>query len=207
MKNSKLANVTSKVLQRGVAAVEFALIVIPFLLLLLGAMEFGRLLYLWNTAQEVTRNAARQAVVTDFTDYTSNSSPIAAVKRNAVFRATDGFLPASSEISNANVVIQYLYVKSNGDLAPVKKMPSSPADNIAACIDADRIDECIRFVEVCLSTGTTCNDNSKAIPFKPMIGLFSGSDLPSSDLRGIRIPLSTVRMPAESLGFDPTLPE
>ncbi|MDD2918558.1 MAG: TadE/TadG family type IV pilus assembly protein [Rhodoferax sp.] len=204
MKNSPLANVTSKMLQRGVAAVEFALVAIPFLLLLLGAMEFGRLLYLWNTAQEMTRNAARQAVVTDFND----STAIAAIKRSAAFAETDGgFMPGSSEISTANVVIQYLYVKTNGDVAPVKKMPVSPADNIAACLDATRLDECIRFVEVCLSTGTTCDDKSKSIPFKPMIGLFSSSGTNSTDLTGLRIPLSTVRMPAESLGFDPTLPE
>lgn len=199
MKNSTFANVKSKVLQRGVAAVEFALVAIPFLLLLFGAMEFGRLLYIWNTAQEVTRNAARQAVVTDFT----NSNAIAAIKRKAVFRDTDGTLPASSEISNANVVIQYLYVKANGDVALVAKMPVSPGDNIAACLDADRVDECIRFVEVCLSTGKTCSAN-QSIPFKPMIGLFSKSGDYSTDLSGIRIPLSTVRMPAESLGFDPT---
>ena len=199
MKNSQLAKLKSKVLQRGVAAVEFALIAIPFFLLLLGAMEFGRLLYLWNTAQEVTRNAARQAVVTDFTD----SAAITAIKRSAVFRVTDGTLPASSEISDTNVIIRYLAIKANGDVAFVTKMPSSPGDNIAACLAADRLDECIRYVEVCLSTGTTCSP-AQSIPFKPMIGLFSGSDPNSPDLSGIRIPLSTVRMPAESLGFDPT---
>lgn len=198
MKNSQLLTAKSSVLQRGVAAVEFALIVIPFLLLLLGAMEFGRLLYLWNTAQEVTRSAARQAVVSNF-----DSASIAVIKRSAVFRVNDGFLPASTEISNANVVIQYLYVKANGEVAPVSKLPSSPADNIAACLDSDRLDECIRFVEVCLSTGATCAPN-QSIPFKPMIGLFSKSGDYSTDLTGLRIPLSTVRMPAESLGFDPT---
>ncbi len=197
MKNSSPANVKSNVLQRGVAAVEFALVAIPFLLLLLGAMEFGRLLYLWNTAQEVTRNAARQAVVSNF-----DNASIAAIKRSAVFRVNDGFLPASSEISSANVVIRYLYVKANGDLTLVTKMPISPSDNIAACLAADRLDECIRFVEVCLSTGTTCSPN-QSIPFRPMIGLFSTSGANSTDLTGIRIPLSTVRMPAESLGFDP----
>jgi Flp pilus assembly protein TadG len=127
MKNSQLANVTSKVLQRGVAAVEFALIAIPFLLLLLGAMEFGRLLYLWNTAQEVTRNAARLAVVTDFND----STAIAKLNREAVFATTNGgFMPASSEISTANVVIHYLYVKANGDLAYVKKCRAAPATTL-----------------------------------------------------------------------------
>lgn len=195
MKKSQLANVKSKVLQRGVAAVEFALIAIPFLLLLLGAMEFGRLLYLWNTAQEVTRNAARQAVVTDFTD----SAAITAIKRSAVFRVTDGTLPASSEVSSTNVVIRYLNAGGN----VIDKLPDSPADNIAACLDASRAASCIRFVEVCLSTGTTCSSN-QSIPFKPMIGLFSTSGPNATDLTSIRIPLSTVRMPAENLGFDPT---
>jgi Flp pilus assembly protein TadG len=194
MKKSQPANVKSKVLQRGVAAVEFALIAIPFLLLLLGAMEFGRLLYLWNTAQEVTRNAARQAVVTDFT----NSAAITAIKRSAVFRVTDGTLPASSEVSSTNVVIRYLNAGGN----VIAKLPDSPADNIAACLDPSRTASCIRYVEVCLSTGDTCNAN-QSIPFKPMIGLFAGSDPDSPDLRGIRIPLSTVRMPAESLGVNP----
>jgi Flp pilus assembly protein TadG len=195
MNNSTLANVNSKVLQRGVAAVEFALIAIPFLLLLLGAMEFGRLLYLWNTAQEVTRNAARQAVVTDFT----NSAAIAAIKRSAVFRASDGYLPASSEISNANVIIRYL----NAAGTEIANKPASPGDNIAACVNPSRTASCIRYVEVCLSTGATCT-TAQSIAFKPMIGLFSTSGPNSTDLSGIRIPLSTVRMPAESLGFDPT---
>lgn len=193
MKNSTLAKVKSTVPQRGVAAVEFALIAIPFLLLVLGAMEFGRLLYLWNTAQEVTRNAARQAVVTDFND----SDAIAAIKRSAVFRVSDGTLPASSEISNASVVI--LYRNANGDIAA--PMPADPGDNISACLDETRSASCIRYVEVCLSTGTTCTDQT--IAFRPMIGLFSTSGPNSTDLSGIRIPLSTVRMPAESLGFRP----
>lgn len=197
MNNSTLANVKSKVLQRGVAAVEFALIAIPFLLLLFGAMEFGRLLYLWNTAQEVTRNAARLAVVTDFNDSAN-------IKRLAVFGATgetalkDVKLPASSEITAENVVIRYLNAAGN----VASPMPTDPGDNIAACLDAGRTSSCIRFVEVCLSTGTTCSPD-QSIPFKPMIGLFSTSGPNSTDLSGIRIPLSSVRMPAESLGFRP----
>lgn len=206
MNNSTLANIKSKVLHRGVAAVEFALIAPLFLLLLLGAMEFGRLLYLWNTAQEVTRNAARQAVVTDF----NNSTAIANVKRSAVFRATndtplvDVWLPASSEISAENVVIRYLNA-AGGVALP---MPADPRDNIAACLDSERVASCIRYVEVCLSTvstGSTCSPN-ESIPFRPMIGMFKTGEPDSTDLRGIHIPLSTVRMPAESLGFNP-IPE
>lgn len=49
--------------QRGVAAVEFALIAIVFFTLLLGILEFGRVLFTWNSAVEATRYGARVAVV------------------------------------------------------------------------------------------------------------------------------------------------
>lgn len=51
--------------QRGVAAVEFALIALLLFTLMLGIMEFSRVLYYWNTATEATRLGARLAVVCD----------------------------------------------------------------------------------------------------------------------------------------------
>ena len=194
MTSSQPAFIKSKTAQRGAAAVEFALVAIPFFLLMFGAMEFGRLLYLWNTVQEVTRNAARQAVVTDFT----NATAVASIRQSAVFRTTPGALPAAAEITNARVNIRYL----NAAGVVANPMPSSPGDNIAACLDATRVAECIRFVEVCVSTGATCAAN-EMISFVPMISLFSQSGPFSTDLTGLLIPLSTVRMPAESLGFTP----
>lgn len=191
MKSSQPALIKPKTAQRGVAAVEFALVAIPFFLLMFGAMEFGRLLYLWNTVQEVTRNAARRAVVTDF----NNTAAIEAIKRLAVFRTTDGPLPAASEITNAKVNISYL--NALGGVA--SPLPLSPGDNIAACLDATRAGSCIKFVEVSVCSGNPC----AAISFVPMISLFSRSGPNSTDLTGLRIPLSTVRMPAESLGFQP----
>lgn len=55
-------------LQRGAAAVEFAIVVSIFFTLLLGAMEMGRLLWTWNAAGEATRLGARLAVVCDIGD-------------------------------------------------------------------------------------------------------------------------------------------
>lgn len=191
MKSTHVAVITPRNSQRGVAAVEFAVVAIVFLLLMLGVMEFGRLMYLWNTVQEVTRNAARQAVVTDFT----NTAAVNGIKRSAVFRIDDGPLPASSEITNARVMIRYL----NVDGAEPSPMPSSPGDNIAACIDAARVAQCIRYVEVslvCEANNPRCAAGDP-IPFTPMVGLFY------MDFSGLKIPLSTVRMPAESLGFVP----
>ncbi len=49
--------------QRGVAAVEFALVASIFFMLLIGAMEMGRVLFYWNTTAEATRLGARIAVV------------------------------------------------------------------------------------------------------------------------------------------------
>jgi len=54
--------------QRGVAAVEFALISSIFFMLLIGIMEMGRILFYWNTATEATRLGARLAVVCNIDD-------------------------------------------------------------------------------------------------------------------------------------------
>lgn len=45
--------------QRGVAAVEAALLLIPLVILLLGIAEFGRIFYQYNTIAKATRDGAR----------------------------------------------------------------------------------------------------------------------------------------------------
>ena len=181
--------------QRGVTAVEMSLVAIPFFLMLLGAIEFGRLMYVWTTVQEVTRNAARQVVITDFTGFTGDPADdpavIASIKNSAVFKTTPGGLPGAPEVTNARINIRYL--NASGSLS--SPFPSGPADNISACLDSTRTSTCIRYVEVCVSTNTTC-DSSGSVSFSPLISFFSL-------LSGLKIPLSTVRMPAESLGFVP----
>jgi Flp pilus assembly protein TadG len=57
--------------QRGVAAVEFALVSAIFFTMLLGVIEMGRLLWTWNAATEATRLGARIAIVCD--PYTSKA--------------------------------------------------------------------------------------------------------------------------------------
>jgi Flp pilus assembly protein TadG len=49
--------------QRGVAAVEFALIAAGFFTVYFGIIEFGRVLFMMNTVVEATRLGARTAVV------------------------------------------------------------------------------------------------------------------------------------------------
>ena len=49
--------------QKGTTAVEFAIVVALFLTVLLGILDFGRILWTWNAVGEATRWGARQAVV------------------------------------------------------------------------------------------------------------------------------------------------
>lgn len=51
--------------ERGVVAVEFALVASIFFTLLFGIMEMSRVLFYMNTASEATRLGARLAVVCD----------------------------------------------------------------------------------------------------------------------------------------------
>jgi Flp pilus assembly protein TadG len=78
--------------QRGVAAVEFALVSALFFTTLFGVMEMGRLLWTWNAAVEATRLGARLSVVCDIGDADIKSRMI-------------GRLPS---LTTANITITYL---------------------------------------------------------------------------------------------------
>lgn len=54
--------------QRGATAVEFAIVAAVFLMLLIGIVEMGRMLYYWNATAEATRLGARVAAVCDVDD-------------------------------------------------------------------------------------------------------------------------------------------
>ncbi|NMM78538.1 TadE/TadG family type IV pilus assembly protein [Acidovorax sp. SRB_24] len=60
-------NTALKLRQSGATAVEFALVLIIFLTFLLGIIDFSRMLFTWNAANEATRLGARYAVVCDDT--------------------------------------------------------------------------------------------------------------------------------------------
>lgn len=188
--------------QGGAAAVEFALVAVLLIVLLLGIVELGRFLYLFNTVQEVTRRAAREAVV-NCTDETTQN----VIRSRAVLGtgATGAFLPAGGEISDIRVVIDYLD-KNQASIDRYIACPSPFNGNILKC-EADAAD-CIRFVRV-----RVCDYRNKnrcdPVKYVPMIGLFAPN--PDNPTRmqwinlGIDIPGSTVIMPAESLGYTFTL--
>lgn len=168
--------------QNGTTAIEFAIVALLFFAIVLGIMEFGRILYMWNTVQEVTRRAAREAVVRSFADADR-------ISRLAVFsdENTDGSLPAGLEITNAYVQINYL----TAAFVPADPLPSDPADNLSACANSGRTSSCIRYVEACVATGSDCTG---FVRYAPMVRLFP--------FLAIDIPVSSVVMPAESLGFN-----
>lgn len=78
--------------QRGVAAVEFAIISSLLFTMLLGVVEMGRLFWTWNAAVEATRYGARLAVVCDLNDSHIKSRMISS-------------LPS---LANSNIVLTYL---------------------------------------------------------------------------------------------------
>jgi hypothetical protein len=143
--------------QRGTAAVEFALIAMVFFTLLLGIIEFGRVLYVWNTVQEVTRHAAREAVV-------SWENEAETIKSLALFGGAS--LPAGAEITVDNINIEYLNLSGG----VITNLPDDATANVQACADKDPV-SCIAFVRVSLQA-----------TYVPMIGLFTflSIDLPAS---------------------------
>lgn len=77
--------------QRGVLAVEFALVGMIFFTLLLGIMEFGRWMFTLNAATEATRWGARLAAVC------SQNDPNIKVRMRAIL----------GSVSNAQIALQY----------------------------------------------------------------------------------------------------
>ena len=53
------SNFSSRMLQRGVATIEAAFLLIPLVILLLGIAELGRVFYQYNTIAKATRDGAR----------------------------------------------------------------------------------------------------------------------------------------------------
>ena len=165
--------------QRGAAAVEFAIIAMLLFTVLFGIIEFGRLFYVINTVQEVTRRAAREAVVR----WVDNSNTSQA-KRIALFSRAS--LPAGAEITAVNIDIKYL-TASGGVPNP---FPDSATKNISACLTEPA--GCIALVQVSIINAPYTPSEPYAY-YVPMVRLFP--------FLRLRIPASTVTMPAESLGY------
>lgn len=91
-----------KIRQQGLATVEFAIVCALILLLLLAVIEFGRLVFVWNSATDGTRRGVRVAVVCPVND--------PAVANVTVFNddATPGASRLLPNLSTADVTVDYL---------------------------------------------------------------------------------------------------
>lgn len=171
--------------QSGTATVEFALIaLLAFLPLLLGIVEFGRLFYVANTVQEVTRRAARQQVVSWLTQ--SN-----AVQRTALFHSGSSTgtvtLPGGVEVTNADVRIGFYNTYADAAAGSNGISGGTPESNFVNCLKS--IDPCIHYVRATLQTSS-----GGPLTYRPMTGWFG-------NLFSVPLPGATVIMPAEALGL------
>jgi hypothetical protein len=184
---------TAKFRQDGVAAVEFALVVSMFLLLVFGIIEFARLMYMYNTLAEVTRSAARAATNIAFTD--GNALNLA--RKRAVFNEATGSLPFGSPITWQHIRIEYMYLALTAggrelQVIPPGSMPTSPAQNRVNCITDPTAGNCIRAVQVRICQEGTAAGACSPVPYQTLMPLIS---LP------LRLPRSLTIVTAETLGY------
>jgi hypothetical protein len=187
------SNLSTARSQRGATTVEFAIIAGLFLLLVFGAMELARLMFVFNTLEEVTRRAAAKAAVTSFRD----SAALARIRADAVFRTSPGTLMLASPVTDAHVRIDYLAQTSTapGNLTmqaiPAASLPTCPARNRQICMANPNDAQCIRFVRVriCQPGG---GDSCGTVMYQPI--------LPLIELL-LPLPSATTIVPAETLGF------
>lgn len=181
--------------QRGAYVVEFALILLIFLMLSYGILELARSMYMLNTLHEVARHAAYLATNTDFTDEGAKI----AVRQKAIFRSSSGELALGTPITDAYIRIDYLSLPRAGDNSmtltaiPNGSLPSCPEKNKIVCLNDPNDPSCIRFVRIRLCDPTD-QDNCNNVQYKPLVSLVN---LP------INLPTISTIAPAETLGFTP----
>lgn len=177
--------------QAGTAAVEFAVLAVVFFTFVFGIIETARLLFVYNTLQEVTRRAAAAAVKV----YPTDTNATAAVRQHAIFRNSPGELMLAPPITDRHIRLGYL--RFDLSVIPETSWPADASANRRICMMNSRAANCIRFVQVQVcDTGNTAECN--AVTAQMM--------LPFIDLR---VPLhrATTIAPIESFGYVPgTLP-
>ena len=181
--------------QGGSAAVEFALVAMVFISLIFGSIELARLMYLYNTLQEVTRRAAQEAANTDPTDL----DELDRIRMSAVFRTTAGSLAFSGGVTDGAVRVEYMSIQRNPlDGSFTRAVISnastiSGAQNRTNCVVNPYGTNCIRLVQVrvCQTDNTTECD---PIEFQAVIPLLNLS---------LPLPRATTIVKAESLGLMP----
>ena len=183
--------------QGGAFAVEFALVAIIFFTLLFTILELSRALYMWNILQEVTRRAAREASVTDFSD----GNAMDKVRQNAVFRSSAGVLVLGAPVTDKHIRIDYFSIQSESNnqmkkvLIPTSALPGCPTRNLITCTARSGDPSCIRLVRVRI-----CKPGSEDCSPVPYESLFPMIKFP------VNLPKAETIVQAESMGYVPGMP-
>ncbi len=165
--------------QRGVAAVEFAVVGLVFIALLLALVELTRAMYMWSMLSNVTRMVARAAIVT---------APTAAALKPAIVKAIAAGPDDKSTAYGVDVTVDTIQVKFlNQDLSQMAAPPASGNANIASCQASPAGAACARFVQVQVcQAGTDC-DRLEFAPVAPFLPV-------------MRLPTFLTILPVQSLG-------
>lgn len=177
--------------QAGTAAVEFALLAVIFFSCVFGIIETTRLLFVYNTLQEVTRRAAAAAVKV----YPTDTDATAAVRQYAIFRNSPGGLMLAPPVTDEHIRLEYL--RFDLSVIPPAAWPADASANKQVCMMNPRAANCIRFVQVRVCDTAQAGECN---------AVRSHMLLPLIDLR---LPLhrATTIAPVESFGYVPgTLP-
>ena len=180
--------------QKGATAVEVALLCFVFFFIVFTTLELARLMYVFNTLQEVTRRAAHELANSPPAD--PNSGAIIDVRRRAIFQETGDSLVLGNPVTVNHVRVDYQsLVRSSGDgtlsRVATSPLPSSAAANRKICMADPNNAGCVRFVRVRIcqpGDAATC-DAVDYVPAFPMVPL------------ALKLPISSTVTPAQSMGF------
>lgn len=179
--------------QTGAYMVELGFCLTVMVTLIFFIIELARVMYVFNTLQEVTRRAAHEAAVTNFRD----SAAMDKVRYHAVFRDSAGTLVLATPVTDRYVLIDYLALvkQPSGALTmtvvPASSQASCPARNRQICMADPNDARCIRLVRARIcdpADSTTC----KPVIFEPIVPLVT---------LAVKLPTSTSIVAAETLGF------
>lgn len=181
--------------QEGTAAVEVAILMVVFLTFVFGTIELARVMYVFNTLQEVTRRAA--STVVNMAPAADNSTAMSEVRLQAMFRGSGDGLLFGEPVTSSHIRIEYLSLvrESDGTMnrtltAPV---PTSPAANYETCLGDPNAPNCVRFVRVRICEPGAAG-SCDPVRYKT---IFPFVELP------LDLPRATTIAAAESLGYVP----
>lgn len=182
--------------QAGTAAIEIAVLSLVFFLVVFGALEMTRLMYVFNTLQEVTRHAASDLI--KMAPAEADSSEMTAVRRRAIFQETGDDLILAAPITYKHVRVDYLSLVRDPTTGSLTRVPTSPLPSCAAknrqtCMANPNDGACIRFVRVriCDPLNPGACDRVRYQSLVPLVDL------------NVPLPRSSTIATAESLGYLP----